>query len=436
MAGKVFQGAEGFLGHSGSTSSGGYLDNWKEAGEVDVVLHPRGSIAALWIHRWHRIGEDKEKKPKLMPMRFNSMEDEKLLKKQHFRNGDGTREYPPVICPFSLTLEWVREQIEDGHIDWTDEIFKFETPKDDAIIHAGGFVGLFQDRKLTDDQLAELKKAKIVKSEAYKEDSRAGLRYLFQVVKYEAPDEGCVTALEGKALGQKMQKAIRDEKTKWPKEPDRGDPFVNPYVFRWKFDDEQDFEKKYDVIAMPNESLPITDEIQEVLDDDPPSIELLIEPSNVMLLKQSFQDHWCHEVEPPWDELFAKAEEAVKGTKAGEQPGIAYDEGANVDKKKAEAKASKGRTETVSKKADPKPKPPPAEEEEEVGCDLCQHPMKITEFTCSNCKAEYDPKTGKLIEKKPEPPKEEAPKRSRSSAKSDTAATGEGVETSKPKRRG
>lgn len=405
MAGQVFQGAESFLGHSGSTSAGGFLKNWKDEGEVELVLHPRGSIAALWAHRWSRIDKDKEDKLKIFPMRFNSMETEAVLKRQHFRNSDGSREVPPVVCPFSLTLEWVREMIEDGKIDWTDEIFKFETPKDDLIIHAGGFTGLFQKNNLSEAQYDELKKARISRKEAYKENGGCKLNYVFVVVQYALPDEGAMIAMEGKALGQKMQKAIRDETRKWEKSktPKKGDPFAEPYAFRWSYDENEEFDKAYDVIAIPTESMPITPELQAVFDEDPPSLDKIVEPSNVALLRSSFEQHWCHRITPPWDDLFRAAEQRVKGTSAAELP-TDFNYGANEKKSNT--------TTPVGVKEEPK-----GEDDGLVECDVCHKGFPEDVFTCTHCGAEYDPTTGLLIPK-PEPAKTEPKRRSRSEVKS------------------
>ncbi len=437
MAGQVLQGAEGFLGHSDSVSGAGYLKKWKDDGEVDVVLHPQAPIVAAWFHQWHQIIEvtDKKtgaKKERIIPLRFNSMEAEKTLLKQYFREDDGSRSYPPQICPFSLVLEWVREAVEDRRISWVDPVFVFETKTEKLVIHAGGFTGLFQKNDLDDDLLEELKEAEIKRKEAYKENSVCSLKYVFGVIQYDAPEEGCVIAEEPKALGQKMKRAIRDEIDKWRKiDPVKGDPFKTPYVFRWKYDQEEPFDRAYSVVPQPHETMPITPEIQSALDDEPADLSAYTEPSNVALLKSSFMRHWVHEVVPPWDELFARALEKVKGSGKEELP-EEFNYGANEKGSKAESKKREPKPE---KKAESTPKPEkkeekapalPPESDEVFGCDRCQQPMKATEFTCKGCGAEYDPKTGLIL---PEKPKEEVKPRSRSQAKSES-------EAESPRRRG
>lgn len=436
MAGQVFQGAESFLGHSTGSSGGSFLEKWKDDGEVEIVLHPRAPIGAVWNHRWFRVGEDKDKKPKIMMTRFNSMEDSVILRDQHFRYEDGTRKKPPKLCPFSLTLEWVREAIENGDIDWCDEIFRFESKSEDQEILAGGFVGLFKRDGLTDEQLDELKKAKVVLKMAFKQKSLASLDYIFAVVKLDSPDDGCVIARENKTLGKKMQKAIRDETRKWEAtQPGKGDPFKTPYAFRWSFFEDESFENMYDVVALPTEATPIPDAVLAVLEEDPPDIQEQLEASNVALLRASFEKHWVHRVVPPWDDLFEKAEKFVKGTKAAEAP-TDFNHGANVKTEKAPAPVVKPRA------SEPKA-PEPKVEEFEYECDKCQAGMHADMRECPKCHAKYDDE-GNSLPDPPPPAKEEPKRRSRSEAKAETKSApaeepksdpAPAVETESPRRR-
>jgi predicted nucleic acid-binding Zn ribbon protein len=409
MAGRILDGVDEFLQHSASGSGGQFLKDWKKDDRLDVILHPKAGVGVLWSHRWYRVTKNKDDKTVVWSQRFNSMDKEVILKRQHFRNDDGSREFPPEVCPFGKMLEWVREMIDTDQINWTDDIFEFNSQKDDVVVKAGGFTGLFQSRKLSDDQLEELKDAKVNIKEAYKQNAGAQVNYVFSVLQYENPDEGWLIAMEGKALGKAMQVAIADEQKRWrgSKTPDRGDYKKNPYVFRWEYDDRKDFDDKYSVVAMPTDSLPNTPQIEDLLEEPPPSISNLMGPSNVALLKLSFQQHWVHSVVPPWDDIFAEAEKVVKGTPEAELP-------EDFDPANHTKSTSKGKTE-VSSRREPPPKNEP--EVEMVECDECKSPMPITEFTCKKCGTEYDPVTGMKLEKKPEPPKEEAPaRRTRSEA--------------------
>lgn len=392
MPAKEMSGAEEFLAHKEWSGGGNFLKSWRDDGELAVVMHPKSSILALWNHTWFRFYEDKDKegKPhqKIGLMRFNSMEEHDLLSKQKKREEDGSRRYPPVICPFSLLLEWVREQIDEERINWTDVIFTFEGGADFREIHAGGFTGLFGNDNLSDEELVELKKAKIDVDEAFKENCVARLEYIFAIVKYEEPEDGVMTAVERRGLGKEMKKAIKAEIAKYAKTktPEKGDPWNTPFVFEWKYDPDGGWDS-YSVVVHREDSLPITQPILDALKGDVPDMRQFTEYSNVPLLRASFEEHWSHEVVPPWDEIFKAAEERVKGTDAGKLPtDFAHGASAEADDDSDDAKADDS---TASA------------EEEPIGCDFCHTPMGAKDVKCSGCGAEYDPANNFACSKKP-----------------------------------
>ncbi len=386
-----------WMDHKGSAGGGDFLKKWKEDGEVDVVLHPRALPAVVWSHSWYSVFVDKEtKKEKLRFTRFNSMESEKVLKNQRFRRPDGSREKPPEICPFSLTLEWVRAQIEEGKISWIDPIFDIAAGEDGEIIHAGGFCNLFGRDDLTDDELAELRKAGIRRDEAYTENGAARMQYVIPVIPYDEPSLGCVVAIETQTLGDKLKKCIRDRREDLGDE--KGDPRTAPVVFRWVFDEKKTFANKYDVKVMS--SLPVRvdqlkddapetlvekmHQLEAALDSTPPSTNKITDPSNLVQLRKSFEKYWVHKVAPPWDELFARAMAAAKGTPAAQDP-------ADFDTDEIEGKGDD--------EADPTSPstgaPAQDGDAEEVECDKCGKGMPETADTCPHCGAKYVMDTAK-----------------------------------------
>lgn len=395
-----------FLDHSGSTSGGaGFLGNWKEDGRIDIWLHPNGSFAALWSHRWIRLVKDKESEALIVRgWRWKCMEKESILKKQRFRNEDDSREYPPEICPLCLLSEWIREQVNEGKISWTDVLFRFEPEDDDSEVvefHAGGLTGqiqkAFKDKSLTKDQRKELRSAGIRGDEIYREAMAARLQYVFTVVKHDDPDDGCVIAVETQTLGDKMKKAIRDRREDLG---DKGNPLEHPYAFRWLFDDNKEFAAKYDV--KPMTSLELNDDIQAVFDDDAADISELLKAGNVVEMRTSLESAWCgpSKCKPPWDDLFGAAEEAVKGTPAGEAP-TDFEYGSNVDDGPDEDEAD--------------------DEDEGYKCDVCgevgDDPNK-----CEKCGAEYD-EEGNLTKDPRKQEKKKPAGRSRRSAASKSSQT-------------
>lgn len=394
---------DGFLGHKGSGGgTGSFLGNWKEDGSVVVWLHPKAKIIPLWSHQWHRIGKDFETKdPEIWSMRFNSMERESVLKRFTKRD-EKTEErlFPPEICPFSLFLEWVYQAIVRKEISWVDEVFCFDEGKDPVILHAGGILGMFnvKDDELTEDEIKELRKARIRRDEAWKESCKPRLQYIFRVVSDVEPSAGCLVALEASSLGDAVKRVIGDRIDDVGRE--KGDPFTTPYAIKWAYDDRQTFSKKY--AARPMLATAITPEIQELFDKDPPSIDDLIKESNILELRQSFEAHWClKHITPPWDEIFKKAEEELEGTEAMEDP-TDFPYGANVGGDAAEAE-NLGHSAAAAEA-----------EEEGFECDLCKTAMDSDQFECSACGQVYDPKSGKVLTAGEWPKKEKPKSRSRS----------------------
>jgi hypothetical protein len=433
MPAKALESMDDFTGHSGSESSGGGILKWREdeEGSVDVVLHTKAPIYAVWSSSWYTVDKDRETgEDKLFFMRFNSMEDEKILKKQRFRarseaEGNeyavrmpwhsrseepvgyvGLRQYPPVICPFSLMVEWVREQVEIGDLGLVDKIFEFDTGKDGVVIHAGGFCGLLggKDEDYSKDELTAMRKAGIKRREAYKEDGKPRMQYVICALDYAKPEDGVVVCIEAQALGDKLKKQIKDRKDDLG--ADEGDPKKTPVVFRWKYDGAQDFAAKYDVQVRTKAE--ITPEILEAITGEYPKekVERIIADSNLITLRRSFEEHWCHKkVTPPWDAIFAAAEAAMKGTPAMKDP--------DEDKP---AKGGKSKDEDDNEGDDDSDQAGDDEQgggdTDEIECDHCHKGMSETDTTCPHCGATYVINDdGSCTMTPPQEKKEEAPKR-------------------------
>ncbi len=397
---------DGWLDH-GDSGGGKFLSgDWKDKdGEIKVWLHPKAPIKALWRHPWKVVSSDGKK---IRLSRFTSMERPVTLEKQNFREDDGTREYPPELCPFSLLLEWVWQAIEAGSIDWCDPIFKFEA-EEEEVIYAGGFTGKFQNSKLTDDEKKEIRKNTGIRlNEAFKQNGRASEQVVFIVIQNDDAAAGPVIAAEGRGLSRAFQKCVKDRRQSMTKEPQKADPLKFPVCFLWKLEEGKGGFKDYTVVATDDD---LTDEIKEAMSDDLPSTSKLFEPSNVPLLRQQFEEYWCHEVTPPWDELFEKAMEATKGTPAGKLPG---------DSETSRAKASDDdEDESEDDKVLPPAKgsksaPAVASEPEPAPCDACGKPISDDVFEndpviCPHCGAEYefDETAGEFKVKPKAPPPEE-----------------------------
>lgn len=392
-----------FLKHQSSGGGGSYLKKWKDDGEVDVWLHPKAGVAVRWAHSFWHVTEKKEKGEKVTVIwsyRFICHEKAVILGKQRYRTdenggvpGNGRREFPPQVCPECMAIEHFRDEVRAGRLSWTAPLFAWELPDDTLTITVGGFCGLFsKDRnEYSKAQLEEMNRARIEQSEIYEENATARCDYIMRVVADADPSAGCVIAPVADSLGRKIQKAIRDriEATNA-----RGIPPEKRYVpsrdtlcLRWKYDANQDFDRKYEVVTL-GENVP-SEDVLAALADEPPPIADLVSLGNVAQLRAQMEQH-CLVKGVPWDTIFKQAERL--GSDAGDFAA------------EAEAAALRARPQAAAPVAPPAVPPPvqaaaaasvPAVSAEPYECEVCGGPNS-SEVKCRHCGAEYDSFTGAL----------------------------------------
>ncbi len=307
------QSLDEFLNHSTRGGGGGFLSGWKKEGSIVVFLHPQLWSAPFWNHGVPRVAEltDKETKDKrlvVMTDRWGCHESEALLKRQNFREKDGSREYPPQLCPVCKLIEAVREAYQSGAVEWTAPLFKWESDNEDDTLEllAGGIDNSFSAKELSREQLRELRAAGVNRSDSWKQNLKAKLNYLFCVVAEDDVESGVQKAFESKGLGEKLKKAIKDEIRK---RKDRGNPVLNPYPFEWTYDDSKSFDDKYDVLARSDDSP--SAEILALLQGEPPNIERDVSAGNCFNLRAELEAHYVGpEGAIDFDEIFAAAEKA------------------------------------------------------------------------------------------------------------------------------
>ncbi len=450
MPAKALESMDDFTNHSGSSSGGSGVLSWREEdeGQLDIVLHTKAPIYALWSSSWYYVDKDRETgKDKVFYTRINSMEDDKVLSKQRFRARDdkeaeefkhrypwqtkeqakgfvGIRQHPPVLCPMSLTIEWVREQCEIGDIGIADKIFEFEGDEDSIVIHAGCFCGIVggKDADFSKEELKALREAKIRPSEAYKEDGKPRMQYVICAVDYAHPEAGAQVLIEAQSLGDKLKKAVTDRKEDLGEED--GDPKKTPVVFRLTYDSSKDYSAKYDVKVRTKAEL--TPEVLEAVTGDWPrdKVERIVADSNLVQLRRSFEKHWCHKkVTPPWAAIFAAAEAFAKGTAAMEDPQKKKGKEESKDDSDGDGSSDSGSDDESSDDEgsdDEGSASDDASDDELVACEHCEGAMKGTDDTCPHCGATYDA-DGVMT---PPKPKEEPKKlRSRAAAAAGKAPT-------------
>lgn len=449
-----------FLGHS--TKSGGtgqFLRGWRKRNPpaVQIVLHKHAPIVALWQHGIPRIFEKKDEKTGEVARitfggNFNCLEDESVLVKQYRRDRDtGERQLPPVVCPFCRLLEALRILYSVGQIGFADDVFRWEgdDPKDIQVLTLGGMLNLYGNKHLTDEEEDAMTEAGIKPSEAWKENSWSKCNYLFTVVDSDEPEAGVQIAIETTGLGDATKECIHSQIVSEGEE--RGNPVVTPYVIRWEHHpNAKEFNKKYK--AYPVRKIPITPQVAELIDSDPPDIDNLIRGGNVTKLRAELEAR-CVLKDPsiiPWDDIFGPAEAAGYGDKDEEEP-EADDEQEDapppVVRKKAEPAPAKAESKAPPAKAEPapapaasgrkrketkpepEPEPEPPASEETIPCDECGAPMSPSATKCEKCGAEYEVEP----DEPEEPAKSEPPAKPAKPAKAETKPAAAAPATGKKK---
>lgn len=397
---------DSFLGHGDSKGGGGFT-SWKKDGKITVWLHPRANITALYFHNWYRPDtgdtDDGEENPltQFRLQRLNCIESPRVIDKQRFRNKDGTREHPPVICPHCLLIEWIRGQVEAGKLDWTKPVFRFgdENARDAIVLHAGGITGMFGKKELTPKEKASLRAAGIRQDEVFKERGLTDLNYVFSVVDDQHPDRGAQISVEKRALGDKMKKVISGRMADLGKE--EGNPKLNPVAFQLSYDEEANFSDRYDVIARTK--IEVTDEVQAAFDQEPPDISRLTAKPDWGAYRAMLEQHAL--IDMPFEEFFEPLEEQLGHRIDAAEEKKSEDSDEDDDdlspewggKSKAEPK--KEEPKDSPKERVKKPKRPTYEENPDVyvGCDVCKKPMHQDDMQCPHCNAEYEEVNGDIV---------------------------------------
>jgi hypothetical protein len=365
---------EEFLGHSSSGGGGSFLSgDWKEKhGEILVWLHKQHLIYPVWFHNFYKsiTVKDREKggekslvistrwncrdyRPELGPKRAD-----KLLRKARYRQDDGSREHPPVLCPFCKLEDWLAVEVRAGRIGFTQSVFRFTDAKGQkaVVLHAGGIVGFYND-KVSDEEKEALRREKISLQDAWKEKTTVRLNYLVVVIPYADPEEGPKKYFAPDGLGDALKTTIRKEMDRRPKQRDLGNPLLHPYPFKFKYDkNAASFGDRYDVDPIEEQPSP---EVLAEIGGDKLDLSDELEPGNCRELRTLFEAHAL--IDMPFDLFFAEAE----------REGLM-----EADDRRAK------RPET--KKAEPEP--------ERFRCDACDSDGLTADrnTTCSACGAHYD----------------------------------------------
>lgn len=346
-------GFENFLNHSTNAPRSNFLSNWKKSADhsVNVWIHTSALFYPIWRHPFSRVIEKDDGTTDIWGTNWVCWEDEKILKVQHRRLEDGTRVAPPEACALCKLLEWIRGAIDCGQLDWLEPVFRFECddPRKTVEYHAGGMIGMFGDRNLTNEQKVAMKRKGIYAKEVWRTVAHAKPAYLMCVVEDDHPENGVQIAIEPSLLGDKLRLEIRKAINSLGK--DRGDFRKFPYAFQFQHDPTEGiaFGKKYDVCRM--ERLQLTDEIRELLNSDPPDVSHITTQFDADEVRTQLEQHAL--VDIPWDVIFPPRQSHAEETPSVESSD-ATDEG------------------------------------DLVACDKCGKVIKMSDSKCPHCGTSFE----------------------------------------------
>jgi rubredoxin len=322
---------DGFLTHRSRERSGGAVlrsSEWKKDGKLDLWLHTGTRIASVWRHSFWRVVErtDKETRKTEKVVVFspwNCHEDEEVLRRQYKRRADGARQAPPERCPFDKLSEAIRAMAVRGEIRWTDPVLKFEGDdrSQTVIVRAGDFWNAFGSKDLSEEEIAQLRRVGVNRRDAWKTALMPKCSYLFVAADDANLADGARILIEGEALGRAMQRAIEGEIDRHGSK-ELGNPFKNPYMFRWTFDDSKDFADKYGAKVIGKKP---TDEVLAVIRDaEPPDTSDELAFGDVDELRALLEAHALLKL--PLDACFPPRDPA-----SAQKNGAKADEGSDAD---------------------------------------------------------------------------------------------------------
>ena len=396
-----FNSVDDFLGHSGSSGGGGgkFLKNWKKNGSIRLWLHTQRLPIASWKHSIPQLVSFEDRQTKDQVKAFwgrdmNCWEDEAFLRAQYKRQPDGSLENPPKKCSICRLIDTVAQAIEQGELDWTDEIFRFEgasDSKNNRIIHAGGLTKLFSKRNMTENEKISLKKAGIYISDAWAEDFHAKCQYVLAIVDQDDIGAGIQLTNQPQSVGDNIKRVITDTRASLGEE--EGNPFLNPFCIELTYDEKAHMSKKYG--ARRIEKYKMTAEIERLIYSDPPDVSGTVRPFDQTNLR-AFLERYAV-VELPWDRIFdVPVKKIGQDDDEREMEFPPKEETPKAEKKtrpmevKSEPVAPKPVTRRRAAEPEPPPPPPPSTSEVDIlPCEKCDYPMKATETTCKKCGAVY-----------------------------------------------
>jgi hypothetical protein len=328
------------LGSSGSMNR---LGNWKEDGEVTIWIHTDSKIFKRLLHVIKYVGTREDEKTgqeeeAINFLFFNCHEEVD----EFFRRNKQGSEFP-CHCPMCRFIEWLEYEsdIEDGETVWEASI---GDRRRDVIATKADFIG---DTKAGGD---------------FRLSFKPKVQEVLAVVDHDDIENGLVVASESFSLIEDTKKAIKNAIDS--KGEELGDPAINPYAIKWKFNAKARKPSDY-YDAYVYEQAKLTDEIRDLLDSDPLDLYSQIVPGDPEKLREIMEEHITIMIdEDTFDSFFDNVQEVHAGNYFSNNSDDKEDK-EEEEKKEPPKKNSKSKKSIKSRKAKKEPEPKQEEDEEE-----------------------------------------------------------------------
>lgn len=368
-----------FLKEKSYGSSFDRLRQWRDDGEAVIWIHTKSKMFKRLVHviGYVTTEEDEKTKKEKDTIRFLYFTCHEEVSDYLNRKNSGF----PHSCPMCRFIDWLENN---------DNI-----PNDEEVWRAA---------------IGDKKRDKIATKADFTGNSDAGgdwrmsfkptLEYVLAVIDDSEVDNGIVVAREKFSLIESTKSAIVNEMDR--KGPELGNPELNPYAIKWKFNKRARKSTDY-YDAYPYEQATLTDEIQALLEQPAIDLSVYVKPGDPTLLREIMEEHITVESDDvPFDLLFdnvAHVEESDRPKKSREKtekprkPKEDVEEDVEeVEETKLCKKPADKRTRRVRQpKPAPEPEPEVTDEEDYPDeCGNCFRGMPADATECPHCGARYD----------------------------------------------
>lgn len=373
-----------FLKEKNYGSSFNRLRQWRDDGEAVIWIHTKSKMFKRLVHVIGYVTTEEDEKTK---------KEKDTIKFLYFNCHEEVSDYLnrknsgfPHSCPICRFIDWLENN---------DNI-----PNDEEVWRAA---------------IGDKKRDKIATKADFTGNADAGgdwrmsfkptLEYVLAVIDDSEVDNGIVVAREKLSLIEATKGAIINEMDR--KGPEFGNPELNPYAIKWKFNKRARKSTDY-YDAYPYEQATLTDEIQELLEQPAIDLSTYVTPGDPVLLREIMEEHITVESDDvPFDILFdnvvrVEETESSKSTKKPQKEKHVEEtkeeeeetkEDIKEEKKSRKPKQTDDGDKRTRRVRQPKPAPEPEvtnEEDYPDECGNCFRGMPADATECPHCGARYD----------------------------------------------